>query len=156
MSNDPQHKLAKYESKLKNSTNNNAYKEKIKIYSNLCNNTLTQLKFYLLFIKFLDTDFIKYINLFSKKQDVFAQIKTDFNFNNLQIKYTNIYENFDFLKNVDIITKELITDLSFEKTWDNAISKIIMLKLLFLYDFNRLTYPHLKDFCQKNIDRIIF
>lgn len=156
MNHNTQYKLTKYESKLKDSNNNETYKTKYKIYSNLCNDNLTYLKFYLLVIKFLDAEFIKYISQYNKKENVFDQIKKDFNFKDLQIEYTDIYNNFDFLKNVDNIIKELISDLSFKNNWGNAISKIIMLKILFLYEFNANMYLNIKEFCQNKIDKIIF
>lgn len=157
-----QKKLIKYQHKYLNN-NKEIYHEKIKLYSNLSENSqkeiFNNLKFYYTVLKFFDLDIIKNISEFNKVidnnyQQIFDNIKNQLGDINLNIRYVDEYRNIKNFSSDENIS-QLIKELSDKHSWANALSKIILWKILYLYDFNRLVCPKIKEFCQININTLL-
>lgn len=117
-----------------------------------CNNDLDHVLFYCSIMNFFEMDFIKYITLFKmNRNNAFNTIKKDCNFN-LSIGFVNVLNP---LNHFDIVTADILKELSNHSTWNIALSKIISYKLLYLYDFNAKVQPHIKSFCQQHINDMI-
>ena len=153
-----QKKLQKY--KYKYTLNKNeSYNDKIKLYSDLCIKSccdmFNYLKFYHGILKFLDMNIIKYISEFNKMTDnnyqhIFDNIKNQLGMTNLNVKYIDKYfhvKNFSSQENID----QIMIDLSDKNRWSDVLSKLILWKILFLYEFNEKVYPKIKEFCRNKI-----
>ena len=156
-------KLLKYSYK-NAQNNNNIYQNKIQLYSHLCetigNKKFVYLKFYHTVLNFLDMDIIKYISMFNKINDtqydiVFNDIKLQLKVNELNIKYIEKYKSviiFNLKENMTIIKDELLDDAC----WSELLSKLILWKILFLYEFNEKYYQMIKTYCKEQINTILF
>lgn len=148
-----QNKLTKY--KFRNGkTPTPTYHDKIVLYETLCNNLrhelLHELKFHYCVLNFLGMDVIKYISELNKSGDhtkVFSGIKTQLN-TNLDVKYNEIDKRFT-------PDNFPLPQLSNKASWPNLLSKIILWKLLYLYDFNAQLMPKIKEFCQDRITTLL-
>jgi 2,3-bisphosphoglycerate-independent phosphoglycerate mutase len=153
-----QKKLKKY--KYKYALNKNEiYNDKINLYSNLCVKSccdiFNNLKFYYGILKFLDMNIIKYISEFNKitdrnYQSIFDNIKSQLGFANLNVRYIDKYSHVKDFSSKDNID-QIIMDLSDKNKWSIVLSKLILWKILYLYEFNEKLYPKIKEFCQNKI-----
>ena len=61
-------------------------------------------------------------------------------------KYFHV-KDFSSKDNID----QIVMDLSDKNRWSDVLSKLILWKILFLYEFNEKLYPKIKEFCQNKI-----
>lgn len=104
------------------------------------------LKYYLLLLKFLDMDIVKYINPFLlNRQKVLDDIKINLKMFNMEFIDMNVDD-----------TKIFINDLLNINLRPIMFTKIIILKLTHTYNFNKNIAPGLKIFLKNKIDKILF
>jgi hypothetical protein len=123
------------------------------------NDVLYDLKFYYKVLKFLDMNIIIYISAFNKATDgnyqtVFDSLRTKLGLGDFDVKYMVEYrnvKNFSSEENIRII----LGQLSNKAEWPNVLSKIILWKILYLYEFSEKIKPKIKEFCQNKIDGIL-